>query len=963
MFKKTKNLRWLFAVVMTVCIMLFTATTALANTLTINYNSGSEKKLVITGPVLTADQERVFTASELKQLFANDIVYGDLHYFTMNNTVLSKRAYTVRGISLWDVFDYSGIPTSVYRNADYFLHTVSTDGFTQVIGPGVQFDGQGGTTETGTLDLPRYSHYTTGPQGQMAVTLEFTEEIDSGNGVEMPWVVAFAENYNSVFDGPTGVVGNPFFPEEASNTSQSLRPFFGQAYVTNQNLPLSVDGIYRLVFADGRLSVEEVRNVPASQVFSLNGTMYDRAHILTGAKTSSLGGTSGQKVKGFFTADDGGVTYFEGTNVLSLINSGSIMTWDGDRWIEVPNYVVGPGEYALFENAAGENVVVSYEEISANKYTLVYREGGSADDTTAIEREVNGTRYYFDLYRAGAPVVQNISGISRTEKPKPVVLDAVEVTTLPSNTAYSVGGNLDLTGLVVKAVYSDNSNKVISTGYTASPSANAVLNTVGTTKVTISYSEGGITKSADFNVTVTARISFDANGGTVSPATRQTGINGKLAGLPTPVRSGHVSLGWFTAATGGEVVSTDTVFSANATIYARWTEASPDVQLPPTDNSPPKLEYTQSGGSVTLELSESKIIEFVDKSKEGAVAFDISKASGATSAILPKAALVQFADAELDMKLILPQGTLTLDTAAVKSVAGQVSGENISLELYLLNQSTLTTAQKNAVKPNDLVFNVSISAGAQTVTAFSGKITVSVPYSGLLPAAVWYLNSAGELEKLESVYDASLKTITFTTNHLSLYVVGFDAAAPYVSPFTDVKEGNWFYDDVKYVYLNSLMNGMTADSFAPNESLTRGMVITVLYRMAGSPDVTGLANPFTDVPKGKYYTEPMIWAANNRLAGGYGDGLVGPENYVTREDLVIFLLRYADFAKMNLPAMRSYTASGDDESISEYARFYVERGYCVGIINGKDGSRIDAKGLSTRAEFAAMLHRMLESAR
>ena len=129
-------------------ILLGTPAPALADDtaykLTVDYNSGNEKKLVITGPVLSADQERVFTESELKQLFAVDKEKGDLYYFSMINTVLSKRAYTVRGVSLFDVFAYCGITPSIYRNPNYFLHSLCHDGFFQVIGPGVEFSGQGG---------------------------------------------------------------------------------------------------------------------------------------------------------------------------------------------------------------------------------------------------------------------------------------------------------------------------------------------------------------------------------------------------------------------------------------------------------------------------------------------------------------------------------------------------------------------------------------------------------------------------------------------------------------------------------------------------------------------------------------------------------------------------------------------------------------------------------------------------
>ena len=403
---KSKYSRILFALALMLCVLSLGATALRADTLSIQYNSGDERKVVVTGPLLSVEQERVFTESELKD-YAYDRARGDLYYFTMKNTVLSKRAYTVRGVSLWDVLNDSGIPEYVYRGPGNYLHSVSTDGFLQVIGPGVEFSGVGGITETGTLDAPRYSYYEEGPFGEKMVTLDFIDEIDGGTRIELPWVMSFAESYNSVFDGPTGVVGYPFFPDEATSSDQALRPYFGQAFVDDQNLPLSSNWTYRFVFSDYQMSIEEARNVPSSAAFSINGVVYDRATIMTGFADSTRKITTGQKVKGSFSATGGGDTAIVGTLVESLINPGTVIIWDGSQWIQSQAYLIGPGEYASFENAAGVKAIASYEDIVAQNYTLVYSEDGAA-----IKRDIDGMYYYFDLYRDGGPVVKNISGIA-----------------------------------------------------------------------------------------------------------------------------------------------------------------------------------------------------------------------------------------------------------------------------------------------------------------------------------------------------------------------------------------------------------------------------------------------------------------------------------------------------------------------------------------------------------------------
>ena len=178
--------------------------------------------------------------------------------------------------------------------------------------------------------------------------------------------------------------------------------------------------------------------------------------------------------------------------------------------------------------------------------------------------------------------------------------------------------------------------------------------------------------------------------------------------------------------------------------------------------------------------------------------------------------------------------------------------------------------------------------------------------------------------------------------------------------FSDVNENDWFYNDVGYVYENSLMTGTAWDKFSPAVSLSRGMIVTILYRHAGSPDVSDLDNPFSDVTEGKYYTDTVKWAAENEIVFGY-NGKFNPDTYVSRQDLTLILYRYSDFAGMGLPIVQAYPGFTDDADIADYAKEAVQEFFEAQIINGKPGNRFDPKGSATRAEAAAMLHRFLES--
>jgi hypothetical protein len=185
---------------------------------------------------------------------------------------------------------------------------------------------------------------------------------------------------------------------------------------------------------------------------------------------------------------------------------------------------------------------------------------------------------------------------------------------------------------------------------------------------------------------------------------------------------------------------------------------------------------------------------------------------------------------------------------------------------------------------------------------------------------------------------------------------------PWNNPFADVSAGDWFYGDVEYVYTKGLMNGTGADQFSPRLALTRGMIVTILHRLAGAPDVAGSADPFGDVASGQYYADAVKWAAANGIVSGVGGGKFAPDAAITRQDLAVVLNRYTGFAGMNLPAQRPYAAFNDSAAIADYAKAAVETFYSAGIINGVPGGLFNPKSGATRAEVAAMLHRFLETA-
>lgn len=244
-------------------------------------------------------------------------------------------------------------------------------------------------------------------------------------------------------------------------------------------------------------------------------------------------------------------------------------------------------------------------------------------------------------------------------------------------------------------------------------------------------------------------------------------------------------------------------------------------------------------------------------------------------------------------------------------------------------------------------------------------MTVTLPHTlskGQEPAGVvvYYLSNDGNPEACKTTYDAKNKLVTFTTTHFSLYFVGYkQPASKWENPFTDVAEGAWYFDSVKYVHSEGMMVGTSATKFSPDATTTRSMIVTILYRLEGEPAVSGTSS-FNDVAEGKYYANAVKWAAENEIVGGYGGGVFGPDDTITREQLAAILYRYAAFKGFDMTKTADLSEFTDSGKISGYAEAPLSWANAEGLINGKGGGILDPLGNATRAEVAVMLMRYCE---
>lgn len=230
-----------------------------------------------------------------------------------------------------------------------------------------------------------------------------------------------------------------------------------------------------------------------------------------------------------------------------------------------------------------------------------------------------------------------------------------------------------------------------------------------------------------------------------------------------------------------------------------------------------------------------------------------------------------------------------------------------------------------------------------------------------------------KLDKL-TVTDGSGKTVSTVKKSDTVYTFTMPVSAvkvgvsyvkatetPSETKFNDVSANDWFASAVDYVTGKGMMNGTADNTFSPKANTTRGMVVTVLYRLENQPSTS--AASFTDVASGAYYANAVAWANANGIVSGYGSGKFGPNDKVTREQLAAILYRYAQYKKYDVSVGEdtNILSYDDAQSISSYAIPAIQWACGAGVVTGKSGSKLDPKGNATRAEVAAMLMRFCEN--
>lgn len=374
--------------------------------------------------------------------------------------------------------------------------------------------------------------------------------------------------------------------------------------------------------------------------------------------------------------------------------------------------------------------------------------------------------------------------------------------------------------------------------------------------------------------------------------------------------------------------------------------------LPVTGSSAATTQAYVQGDTATVFLTSRQLRAATGAQSGVAVTVDATDPAVGT-VVLAGRSIANACDAgAAALQVKFRSGTVTLDARALAAL-----DLHKDVAVSLASGASLNAAQQRALGSQAAaatLANASVLVDGAAASCPAGSVRAAVAVNAANDLTAWSLADDGSISAVGGVYDAGQQTYAFDV------VNGVTAIARF--PFTDVVAGTWYYGAAAYAYNNGLFAGMTPTTFAPNATMTRAMLVSVLWRLAGAP-APKAPNTFVDVPDGAWYTDAVTWAAENGVVSGIGGSRFDPSGFVTREQTAEILYNYAHSKGYDVSARADLTAFPDAGSVSGWAEEALSWANAAGLINGtvRDGQTIlDPQGSASRAQVAMILMNYVE---
>lgn len=374
--------------------------------------------------------------------------------------------------------------------------------------------------------------------------------------------------------------------------------------------------------------------------------------------------------------------------------------------------------------------------------------------------------------------------------------------------------------------------------------------------------------------------------------------------------------------------------------------------LPVTGSSAATTQAYVQGDTATVFLTSRQLRAATGAQSGVAVTVDATDPAVGT-VVLAGRSIANACDAgAAALQVKFRSGTVTLDARALAAL-----DLHKDVAVSLASGASLNAAQQRALGSQAAaatLANASVLVDGAAASCPAGSVRAAVAVNAADDLTAWSLADDGSISAVSGAYDAGQQTYAFDV------VNGVTAIARF--PFTDVVAGTWYYGAAAYAYNNGLFAGMTPTTFAPNATMTRAMLVSVLWRLAGAP-APKAPNTFVDVPDGAWYTDAVTWAAENGVVSGIGGSRFDPSGFVTREQTAEILYNYAHSKGYDVSARADLTAFPDAASVSGWAEEALSWANAAGLINGtvRDGQTIlDPQGSASRAQVAMILMNYVE---
>ena len=375
------------------------------------------------------------------------------------------------------------------------------------------------------------------------------------------------------------------------------------------------------------------------------------------------------------------------------------------------------------------------------------------------------------------------------------------------------------------------------------------------------------------------------------------------------------------------------------------------------------LTGTESSGTTTVLVTDDVITSLLNivseaesVGKETVIEINVTGTSGsnAVELIIPSEQFGQLASgSDANLQFNTDVGSLTFGAEAVEAIYAAAGGNDISITISQVDTSTLAASIQGEIGDRP-VYDFSVTAGGSQISSFGGNsVMVEVPYT-LQPGedpnniVIYYIDDSGNLTMVQNcVYDQLTGTVSFLTDHFSEYAVGYVS-----TDFDDVS--GWYADSVNFLAARGIINGIGNNLFGPSDNITRAQFVTILANLSGDDLSIYTTSSFNDVKTTDWYFKAVQWAAENGIVLGT-DGKFNPNATITRQDMAVILLRYANLIGYDLPEEFDAKSFADGNQIASYAQEAVTAMQMAGIISGYNDNRFAPSDSATRAEAAKMI--------